>query len=251
MKASTSWQASDSGYQLENFSIDWDGQQVTCPNGKCSSVWYPDWSPTGLPVIRVEFRNSDCKPCPARSRCTTSKRGRGITLRPQIEHETIQQARADQATSAWRDRYAVRHGIEGTISQAVRSFGLRRSRYRGLAKTRLQHLLTATAINLARVDAWTVGTPFASTPGEEDTTKSTDVATSRIGPILTITQKGTLLYCGRAAETSVSVFCPCLLLLCASCARPVRCPMVVPLRTRLAEGGICVCRSGPGRVTGS
>lgn len=163
MKASTSWQTSESGYQLENFSIDWDGQQVTCPNGKGSSVWYSDRSPTGLPVIRVEFRNSDCKPCPARSQCTTSKRGRRITLRPQIEHETIQRARADQATSAWRDRYAVRHGIEGTISQAVRSFGLRRSRYRGLAKTRLQHLLTATAINLARVDAWTLGTPFAST----------------------------------------------------------------------------------------
>jgi hypothetical protein len=35
----------------------------------------------------------------------------------------------------------------------VRAFGLRRSRYRGLAKTHLQHVATAAAIDLGRLGA--------------------------------------------------------------------------------------------------
>jgi transposase len=53
--------------------------------------------------------------------------------------------------------------VEGTISQAVRAFGLRRSRYRGLPTTRVQHAATAAAINLARVAAWLEDRPRAST----------------------------------------------------------------------------------------
>jgi transposase len=56
-----------------------------------------------------------------------------------------------------------RSGIEGTISQGVRGFHLRQSRYIGLAKTRLQHILTAAAINLERIYAWLEGVPLAKT----------------------------------------------------------------------------------------
>ena len=56
-----------------------------------------------------------------------------------------------------------RAGIEGTISQAVRGFGLRTCRYLGLAKTHLQHILTAAAINLARLDNWFTGKKRAQT----------------------------------------------------------------------------------------
>ncbi|WP_260609465.1 transposase [Streptomyces sp. WAC 01325] len=38
-----------------------------------------------------------------------------------------------------------------SLSQNVRAHGLRRSRYRGLARTHLQHVLTAMACNVARV----------------------------------------------------------------------------------------------------
>ncbi|MFC6555349.1 IS5/IS1182 family transposase, partial [Nonomuraea cavernae] len=46
---------------------------------------------------------------------------------------------------------------------AVRAGGIRRTRYRGLLKTRLAHLLTATAINLIRLDAWWTDTPIRGT----------------------------------------------------------------------------------------
>jgi transposase len=42
-------------------------------------------------------------------------------------------------------------------------FGLRRSRSIGHARTHLQHLLTATAINFVRVDRWLCEVPIAQT----------------------------------------------------------------------------------------
>jgi transposase len=59
--------------------------------------------------------------------------------------------------------YNHRAGIEGTISQGVRAFDLRQTRYRGLAKTHLQHIATATAINLDRLVAWLEEVPRALT----------------------------------------------------------------------------------------
>lgn len=65
----------------------------------------------------------------------------------------LERVRAEQPTDEWKDRYAARAGIEGTIHQAVAVSGMRRTRYRGRAKTHLGHVLTAAAANLIRLDA--------------------------------------------------------------------------------------------------
>lgn len=44
--------------------------------------------------------------------------------------------------------------MEATLPQGTRRTCLRRPRYIGLAKTHLQHILIATALNLVRLDAW-------------------------------------------------------------------------------------------------
>ncbi|MGW7386744.1 transposase [Streptomyces sp. NPDC054794] len=77
-------------------------------------------------------------------------------------HEIQQANRLDQRTRQWQERYAIRAGIEATLSQNVRACGLRRSRYRGLEKTHVQHILTALAWNLTRIADW-ITTP-ARTP---------------------------------------------------------------------------------------
>lgn len=59
--------------------------------------------------------------------------------------------------------YNKRAGIEGTLSQGIRSFGLRRSRYRGLDKTHLQQVASAAAMNLDRLAAWFAQRPHAKT----------------------------------------------------------------------------------------
>ncbi len=71
--------------------------------------------------------------------------------------------RVQQETDEWKKIYDTRAGVEGTISQGVRGFGLRKARYTGLTKVQLQHLLTATAINVVRMVAWLQGMPHAKT----------------------------------------------------------------------------------------
>ncbi len=68
-----------------------------------------------------------------------------------------------EQTADYAKQYARRAGIEGTISQGVRACGLRRSRYVGLAKTHLGHVLTAAAINFRRVADWLAGVPASTT----------------------------------------------------------------------------------------
>ena len=82
---------------------------------------------------------------------------------PRAEYEALTAARGRLATKEGRRAYARRAGIEGTISQGVRAFGLRRSRYVGLVKTGLQQVCTAAAINVSRVVRWLDGVPRART----------------------------------------------------------------------------------------
>ena len=82
---------------------------------------------------------------------------------PRAEHEALKAARERLATKEGRRRYGRLAGIEGTISRGVRAFGLRRSRYRGLSKTHLQHVATAAAIDLQRLAAWFRAVPRAAT----------------------------------------------------------------------------------------
>ncbi|HZD68852.1 MAG TPA: transposase, partial [Actinomycetes bacterium] len=49
---------------------------------------------------------------------------------------------------------ALRAGVEGTISQAVAVTGIRHARYKGQDKTHLEHVYSAVALNLIRLDAW-------------------------------------------------------------------------------------------------
>lgn len=104
----------------------------------------------------MHFAVADCDPCPLRSRCTKAangKWGRSLTLLPQEQQQILEQRRAEQQTDEWKKRYDVRAGVEGTISQAVRRTRLRRAPYRGQSKTHLANVLSATALNITRVDA--------------------------------------------------------------------------------------------------
>ena len=87
-----------------------------------------------------------------------------MTLRfPQERHELLQAARVRQQTEEFKSVYHGRAGIEGTFSQTTRNTGLRRSRYIGLKKTHLQHILSAVATNILRFVQWRTGTPWAKT----------------------------------------------------------------------------------------
>ena len=161
----SSWQAKEGkGFDLSKFEIDWQACVVTCPLQCLSRSWKESQDSQGEPVFRVEFSPRDCGPCPKRLQCTHSKQdGRKLTIRPPLEHEALQKLRQIVKTETFKAIYQKRSGIEGTISQGVRAFGLRKARYIGQAKVHLQHIVTAVALNLARVFDWLSGFPVAKT----------------------------------------------------------------------------------------
>jgi hypothetical protein len=59
-------------------------------------------------------------------------------------------ARRDQQSPQFKKRMLQRKAIEGRISELARAHGLRRSRYRGFAKVKLQNLFIGTACNIKR-----------------------------------------------------------------------------------------------------
>ena len=164
----------NSGFDRTAFTIDWDNQRVTCPQGVTNTIW-STCTERGRESIVVRFPAPTCLTCPVRTQCTSSTRtGRQLMLRPREIHEMVEQARAAQTTEEWKQRYAIRAGIEATIHQATATTGIRRSRYHGLPKTHLAHVITATAINLIRLDAWWTETP----PGRTRTSHLTTLGAS-------------------------------------------------------------------------
>jgi len=162
-RADYRWQAQAAkGFDANHFQIDWEQQQVVCPNGCRSSSWTPAIDSRTNEVVKIKFSVKDCQPCPSRIDCTRAKR-RTITVRRQDQHLALQAARTRETTEAYATEYARRAGVEGTLSQGTRAYGLRRARYIGEAKTALQHLLTAAAINFVRMANWLMAKPLAKT----------------------------------------------------------------------------------------
>lgn len=152
------WQAQEGkGFAADNFVVDWQQQVMTCPEGKTSASWTPA-------MIKIKFSTKDCSVCPSLSFCTQNKRQRRtVTIRPESQYKALQIAREREKTIDYKQEDDRRAGIEGTLSQGIRAHGLRRARYMGLAKTHLQHLMTATAINVKRIFNGLCQVPHATT----------------------------------------------------------------------------------------
>ena len=161
------WQAKEGkGFAAQHFTIDWERERATCPEGQTSVQWTPVIDNRGSQVIQIRFSTTTCRVCPSLRSCVQSKKKyprRLLTVRPKDQHVALQERREREKTPEYAREYARRAGIEGTLSQGVRRCGMRRSRYVGLARTHLGHVLTAAALNVVRVAEWLAGTPRART----------------------------------------------------------------------------------------
>lgn len=154
-RGNSHWQAKEGGFTATDFHIDWAARQATCPGGRPSRRWHEGVDQWGNPLIHISFARRACQECALRPQCTRAKEnGRVVAVRPQAQHEALVAARQREGTEAFRQTYAARAGVEGTISQGVHRSDLRHCRYVGEAKTNLQHFLTAAGINLVRAAAW-------------------------------------------------------------------------------------------------
>ena len=165
VSADPSWQAhTPDGLTAAQFAFDWEAEQAICPAGKVSERWQPARDTHGNAMIVIQFAPEECQACALRVRCTKAQSGgRGLSVRPREQHIALQAARAYQETEEFRTKYKRRAGVEGTFTQGNRRCDLRHARYLGQAKTHLQHLLTAIAINLLRLMAWLAEVPRAET----------------------------------------------------------------------------------------
>jgi transposase len=161
------WQArAGAGFDAQHFQIDWDRQQATCPAGKTSISWTPAIDNRKNAVIKVKFSTKDCRRCDHVAQCIRSKKRyarRTLTIQPQPQYHALQTARQREATEAFQAEYARRAGIEGTISRETRSLRLRRTRYIGLRRVHLGHILAAVGLNVLRLGEWFLETARAKT----------------------------------------------------------------------------------------
>ena len=165
VNADGSWQSKAGlGYDNAHFVIDWSAQTATCPRGQTSVTWLERTDRHGHPTVQINFGAETCRVCPMRTQCTRSKTApRKLFVRQHDQYLVLQNLRQRQTTEEFKKTYAKRAGIEGTLSQGVRAFELRKARYRGLPKTHLQHVATAAAINVCRVSDWMTETARVQT----------------------------------------------------------------------------------------
>jgi transposase len=104
-------------------------------------------------LSRVAFSKSACGTCSARDQCTRTVK-QHLTFPEQAVFERSEKRRTEQKEKAFHDKYRILPGIEGTMSEDTFVLGMRRVSYRRLDKTHLQHVLTATAMNLTRAMNW-------------------------------------------------------------------------------------------------
>jgi transposase len=154
------------GFDRSKFVIDYDTRHASCPQGRTSTRWHPYTTASGARKISVKFAAAICRDCPVRDSCTTTtsrRYGRQLTVSDREVHDAQLAARARQDTPTWQRDYAIRAGVEATIAQGIAVTGMRRARYRGLAKTRLEHVFSAAALNLVRLHAYWHASPLNRT----------------------------------------------------------------------------------------
>lgn len=134
------------------FDVDLPNRQAICPAGKSSSECSCIHE-TGRDGACYYFAwaRADCAACPRAPQCLSKKKLRPFrTLQVSERHMLVQARRTLCRTPAYQERMRRRVGIEGTNSEVKRAYGIRRCRYRGLAKTNVQMQFAGAACNLRR-----------------------------------------------------------------------------------------------------
>ena len=131
-------------FTKDNFAIDLELQRCLCPADKQGR---PKFDGKGV-LIAFQFAPKQCATCPLRAQCTTSRKGRLVTIRP--DEARHQELRAQQATPQWQQDYRQRPRVERKIAECKRH-GLGQARYLGLPKLQLQAWLTAALVNFKRI----------------------------------------------------------------------------------------------------
>ena len=139
-------------FGTDAFDVNLPERKAVCPGGKTSSACscIRESNHAG-PYYYFEWSLADCSGCPLKAQCLSAKKLQPFrTIQVSEHHMAAQERRRLCRTQDYRERMKKRNAIEGTISELKRRYGIRRARYRGLQKTTLQIIFSASACNLRR-----------------------------------------------------------------------------------------------------
>lgn len=137
-------------FHKAHFDVDLENNCVTCPTKQSTSDFKYETS-NGATVKRFYFPVEVCQPCPHRDECLTTKRkdrGRSVGIHPQ--EDLLQEAREYAETPEFKEDMRLRQKVEHSFARGMH-LGLRQARYIGRAKSKVQAVLTATALNLVLI----------------------------------------------------------------------------------------------------
>jgi transposase len=131
------------------FNIDDQAQTATCPKGQTVPASTIQTDPQGRTAFTFVFERKVCETCPLFTRCVRSQTT-GRTVTTSFYEAYLRAARLRQQTDEFKQLYRLRPRIEGKQAELV-SHGLRKTRYLGISKRRMQRLWLAAAVNLQRM----------------------------------------------------------------------------------------------------
>ncbi len=131
-----------------DFDIDTEAGAVTCPGRVTTTTAKKAKDHKGRPGLMFSFPAPTCAACPLRDRCVGGTKGRTVFVGR--HHDRMAAARAAQDEPETKALLRQRAKIERKIDH-LQDLGMRKARYRGRRKTRLQALLAATVANFKRL----------------------------------------------------------------------------------------------------
>ena len=109
-------------FHKQSFVLDWERQIIRCP-----AQQEMPFVPGGV----VHFPKESCAQCPLKAQCTSSAKGRSVSIHP--DEALLIELRQRQQTAQGRAKLRERVAVEHTLAHVGHWQG-RRARYRGLRK---------------------------------------------------------------------------------------------------------------------
>jgi hypothetical protein len=145
-----------SSQDFQGFEFNDEYDIISCPAGKT-----PHAVRTNIckDSSKTAFWEKDvCGECSIHSQCRVKKRGPINRLTYLEKVVKLWQRRQHVQTSEFKDKYAMRAGVEASISRVIQQTGARRLRYRGLDRMCFAETMRVLAINVFRTTSYVLNT---------------------------------------------------------------------------------------------
>jgi transposase len=150
-------------YTVDDFKYDSETDTLTCPAG--NTACYHRRATFHTEEVKrngyvFQFHPSLCNNCSLKAKCNTCTRGRSVAVSfyGPLYQQMKERMDSEEGKKAYRQRYKIEH----KIADLARYCGMRRCRYRTLARAKIHTFLAAIAANVKRMARllWKVTDPL-------------------------------------------------------------------------------------------